>query len=65
MYGLRHDIENLEEQVQELESKQENAVTELDYALELLDPVNISMEDFLENVNDAIQVIKDVMKGLK
>lgn len=65
MYGLRHDVENLEEQIQELESKQENAVVELDYVLELLDSVNVDPVDFLENVNHAAELIKDLIKELK
>jgi polyhydroxyalkanoate synthesis regulator phasin len=64
MYGLRHDIENLEEQVQELESKQENAATELDYVLELLDPIGLDVSEFMENVDHARKLIKDLIKEL-
>jgi archaellum component FlaC len=64
MYGLRHDIENLEEQVQELETKQENAATELDYVLELLDPIGLDVSEFMENVDHARKLIKDIIKEL-
>lgn len=65
MYTKGWEIEGLEEKVTELENKQEEATSLLDDVLELLDPINIAMEDFLENVDHARKIITDIIKELK
>jgi hypothetical protein len=71
MYTKSWEIEGLEEKVTELENKQEEAASLLDDVLELLDHPDSeifksadSLDVFLENLDHAVKVIKDVIKEL-
>jgi hypothetical protein len=66
MYTKSWEIEGLEEQITELENKQEEVLAELDYILELIDPTGVVEEEYYkENINDAITAIKSLIKELK